>query len=131
MRAIDLFLSIPPLVLAMSTMGFPEPTLLNGMPAVTAVWWLWYARLVFNVKRSESNGGYVLAAETIGASTAHILFLENLPNCRPSILTRMTLDVGFVALMVASLSFGLGVQPPTPDLGSMVADGAKYMPDSW
>ena len=44
----------------------------------------------------------------------------------------MTLDVGFVVLMVASLSFlGLGVQPPTPDLGSMVADGAKYMPDSW
>ena len=44
----------------------------------------------------------------------------------------MTLDVGFVILMASSLSFlGLGVQPPTPDLGSMVADGAKYMPDAW
>jgi peptide/nickel transport system permease protein len=132
MRATDVFLSIPPLVLAMSIMGFLEPTLLNGMLAVTAMWWPWYARLVFNVTRSEAEEGYVLAAETIGASTAHILFLEILPNCWPSILTKITLDVGFVVLMVASLSFlGLGVQPPTPDLGSMVADGAKYMPDSW
>ncbi|HEV7285871.1 MAG TPA: ABC transporter permease subunit, partial [Kaistia sp.] len=47
-------------------------------------------------------------------------------------LTKMTLDIGFVILMASSLSFlGLGVQPPTPDLGSMVADGAKYMPDAW
>ena len=132
MRLTDIFLSIPPLVLAMSIMGFLEPTLLNGMLAVTTMWWPWYARLVYNLTRAESQEGYVLAAQTVGASTAHILFLEILPNCAPSILTKMMLDVGFVVLMVASLSFiGLGVQPPTPDLGSMVADGAKYMPDSW
>ncbi len=59
-------------------------------------------------------------------------FREILPNCVPSILTKMTLDLGFVILIASSLSFlGLGVQPPTPDLGSMVADGAKYLPDSW
>ena len=68
----------------------------------------------------------------VGASTLHILFREILPNCRPSILTKVTLDIGFVILIASSLSFlGLGVQPPTPDLGSMVADGAKYMPDAW
>ena len=60
------------------------------------------------------------------------MFREILPNCVPSILTKMTLDLGFVILIASSLSFlGLGVQPPTPDLGSMVADGAKYLPDSW
>lgn len=49
----------------------------------------------------------------------------------PAILTKITLDMGFVILIVSSLSFlGLGVQPPTPDLGSMVAEGAGYMPDS-
>ena len=70
--------------------------------------------------------------EVIGASKAHIMFREILPNCVPSILTKMTLDLGFVILIASSLSFlGLGVQPPTPDLGSMVADGAKYLPDSW
>jgi peptide/nickel transport system permease protein len=132
MRLTDIFLSIPPLVLAMSIMGFLEPTLINGMLAVTAMWWPWYARLIYNVTRSESREGYVLAAEVTGASTAHILFREILPNCWPSILTKMTLDVGFVILIASSLSFlGLGVQPPTPDLGSMVADGAKYMPDAW
>lgn len=132
MRITDVFLAVPPLVLAMAIMGFLEPTLMNGMLAITAMWWPWYARLVYNVTRAEAQEGYVLAAETVGASTLHILFREILPNCWPSILTKMTLDVGFVILMASSLSFlGLGVQPPTPDLGSMVAEGAKYMPDGW
>lgn len=132
MRITDVFLSIPPLVLAMSVMGLLEPTLTNGMLAVTTMWWPWYTRLVYNLTRSEKEEGYVLAAEVIGASKLHIIFREILPNCVPSIVTKMTLDLGFVILIVASLSFlGLGVQPPTPDLGSMVADGAKYLPDSW
>lgn len=132
MRITDVFLSIPPLVLAMSMMGLLEPTLTNGMLAVTAMWWPWYTRLVYNLARSEREEGYVLAAEVIGAGKAHIMFREILPNCVPSILTKMTLDFGFVILIASSLSFlGLGVQPPTPDLGSMVADGSKYLPDSW
>lgn len=132
MRITDVFLSIPPLVLAMSMMGVLEPTLTNGMISVTAMWWPWYTRLVYNLTRSEKEEGYVLAAELIGASRAHVMFREVLPNCVPSILTKMALDLGFVILIASSLSFlGLGVQPPTPDLGSMVADGAKYLPDSW
>ena len=132
MRLTDIFLSIPPLVLAMSMMGLLEPTLTNGMIAVTAMWWPWYTRLVYNIARSEKEEGYVLAAEVIGASKTHIMFREILPNCVPSIITKMTLDFGFVILIASSLSFlGLGVQPPTPDLGSMVAEGAKYLPDSW
>jgi peptide/nickel transport system permease protein len=132
MRITDVFLSIPPLVLAMSMMGLLEPTLTNGMIAVTAMWWPWYTRLVYNLARSEKEEGYVLAAEVIGASKLHVMFREILPNCVPSILTKMTLDLGFVILIASSLSFlGLGVQPPTPDLGSMVADGAKYLPDAW
>ena len=132
MRVTDVFLSIPPLVLALSMMGLLEPTLTNGMLAVTVMWWPWYTRLVYNLTRSEKEEGYVLAAEVIGASKAHVIFREILPNCVPSIVTKMTLDLGFVILIASSLSFlGLGVQPPTPDLGSMVADGAKYLPDSW
>ena len=132
MRITDIFLSIPPLVLAMSIMGLLEPTLTNGMIAVTAMWWPWYTRLIYSITRSEREEGYVLAAEVIGASKLHIMFFEILPNCVPSIVTKMTLDFGFVILIASSLSFlGLGVQPPTPDLGSMVADGAKYLPDSW
>lgn len=132
MRITDVFLSIPPLVLAMSVMGLLKPTLMNGMIAVTVMWWPWYTRLIYNITRSERQEGYVLAAEVLGASKMHIMFREILPNCVPSILTKMTLDFGFVILIASSLSFlGLGVQPPTPDLGSMVAEGARYLPDSW
>ena len=132
MRLTDVFLSIPPLVLAMSIMGLVEPTLVNGMLAVTAMWWPWYARLVYAITRGEREEGYVLAAEVLGASRAHVMFREILPNAVPAILTKMTLDLGFVILIASSLSFlGLGVQPPTPDLGSMVAEGADYLPDSW
>jgi peptide/nickel transport system permease protein len=132
MRLTDVFLSIPPLVLAMSIMGFLEPSAVHGMMAVTAMWWPWYARLTYNLTRAERHEGYVLAAETVGAGLPHILFREILPNCMPSIFTKMIIDVGFVILIASSLSFlGLGAQAPTPDLGSMVADGAKYMPDGW
>lgn len=132
MRITDVFLSIPPLVLALAIMGLLEPTLLNGMIAVTATWWPWYARLVYNIARAEKLEGYVLAAEVIGAGRLHVMFREILPNCVPAIVTKMTLDFGFVILIASSLSFlGLGVQAPTPDLGSMVSDGTRYLPDSW
>ena len=132
MRITDIFLSIPPLVLALAIMGLLEPTLLNAMLAVTAMWWPWYARLVYSITRGEKVEGYVLAAEVIGASKAHIMFREILPNCVPAIVTKITLDFGFVILIASSLSFlGLGVQAPTPDLGSMVSEGTRYLPDSW
>lgn len=132
MRLTDVFLAIPPLVLAMSITGFLEPSAIHGMMAITMMWWPWYARLAYNLTRAEKQEGYVLAAETVGASIPHILFREILPNCMPAILTKMTIDVGFVIVIASSMSFlGLGAQAPTPDLGSMVADGARYMPDAW
>jgi peptide/nickel transport system permease protein len=132
MRLTDVFLAIPPLVLALSITGFLQPSAIHGMMAITMMWWPWYARLAYNLTRAEKQEGYVLAAETVGASIPHILFREILPNCMPAILTKMTIDVGFVILIASSMSFlGLGAQAPTPDLGSMVADGAKYMPDAW
>jgi peptide/nickel transport system permease protein len=132
MRVTDVFLSVPPLVLALAIMGLLRPSLTNAMMAVAAMWWPWYSRLTYNVTRQVATEGYVAAAEIVGASTWHILFREILPNCAPPILTKITLDLGFVILIASSLSFlGLGVQPPTPDLGSMVAEGARYLPDLW
>lgn len=132
MRITDIFLSIPPLVLAMAIIAVLEPNLQNAMMAVSVMWWPWYTRLVYGLVSSLRNEGFVQAAEVIGASRGHILFRELLPNCLPALLTKMTLDMAFVILIGSSLSFlGLGVQPPDPDLGTMVADGAKYMPDLW
>jgi peptide/nickel transport system permease protein len=132
MRLTDVFISVPPLVLALAILGFLQPTLGNAMMAVSAMWWPWYARLTYNLARSVRVEGYVVAAEVVGASQSHILYREILPNCVPPLLTKLTLDMGFVILVGSSLSFlGLGVQPPTPDLGTMVADGAKFLPDLW
>ena len=132
MRLTDVFLSIPPLVLAMSVLGFLSPNLTNGIIAVTVMWWPWYTRLAYNLMRRERSQGYVAAAEMIGASWVHIVFREVLPNCLSPILSKILLDTGFIIIIAASLSFvGLGSQPPAPDLGSMIAAGTDYLPANW
>jgi peptide/nickel transport system permease protein len=81
---------------------------------------------------SLRNEYYVQSAELIGASRLHILIKEILPNCLAPILTKMTLDMGWVILIGASLSFvGMGEQPPKPALGTMVSDGSQYLPHMW
>ena len=133
MRITDIFLAIPALVLALSIIGLLDrPNLLYTMMAVSMAWWPWYTRLIYNLTRSIKTEGYITAAEIMGASKLHIMFREILPNCLPSLLTKITLDLGFVILVGSSLSFlGLGAQPPTPDLGTMVAKGASVLPDIW
>jgi len=132
MRITDIFLGVPPLILALAIASVLEPNLMNAMIAVTVMWWPWYTRLVYGMASSISNEYFVIAAELTGASKFHIIFREILPNCLSPIFTKMALDVGWVILIGASLSFvGLGEQPPTPALGQMVSDGARYMPTFW
>jgi len=132
MRTADIFLAVPPLVLALSICSVLTPSVFNAMMAVSLMWWPWYTRLVYSISSSLRNEAFVQAAEIAGASPFHIAFREILPNCLGPILTKMTLDAGWVILIGASLSFvGLGAQPPTPDLGTMVSDGAKLLPDQW
>ena len=115
MRISDVFLSVPSLILALCVASILEPNMMNSMLAVTIMWWPWYTRLVYSQASSISEEYFVKNAELIGASKAHILFREILPNCLSPIFTKMALDVGWVILMGASLSFvGLGEQPPTP-----------------
>ena len=132
MRTADVFIAVPPLVLALAICSVLTPSVFNAMLAVSMMWWPWYTRLVYGLASSIRNEFFVQAAEVAGASRSHILFREILPNCVSSIFTKMSLDMGWVILIGSSLSFvGLGAQPPTPDLGTMVADGAKYLPDQW
>lgn len=132
MRFADIFLAVPPLVLALSISSVLTPSVFNAMMAVSLMWWPWYTRLVYSISSSLRNEPFVKAAEIVGAGPVHIMFKEILPNCLGPILTKMTLDAGWVILIGASLSFvGLGAQPPTPDLGTMVSDGARFLPDQW
>lgn len=132
MRITDIFLAVPPLILALAITSVLTPNLFNAMLAVSLMWWPWYTRLVYGLASTLRNEFFVTSAEAIGASKSHILFREILPNCVSPIFTKMSLDMGWVILLGSALSFvGLGVQPPKPGLGTMVADGAKYLPDQW
>lgn len=132
MRAADIFLSLPPIVLALAIAAMLSPTMINSMIAITLTWWPWYTRLVYNQAASVSNEYFVKNAELIGASRLHIVFREILPNCLSPILTKVALDVGWVILLGATLSFvGLGEQPPAPAFGQMISDAMQYIPGYW
>jgi len=132
MRLTDIFLAVPPLILALAICSVLTPNIFNAMLAVSLMWWPWYCRLVYGLASSLRNEFFVEAAELTGAGRVHILFKEILPNCVSPIFTKMSLDMGWVILIGATLSFvGLGIQPPKPGLGTMVADGRIYMPDQW
>jgi peptide/nickel transport system permease protein len=132
MRISDVFIAVPPLVLALSIAAVLTPSLFNAMMAVSLMWWPWYTRLTYNAASGLRNEYFVQASEVMGVSPLRIIFGEILPNCLGPILTKITLDVGWVILLGSALSYvGLGAQPPTPDLGTMVANGGNYMPDAW
>lgn len=132
MRVTDTFLALPPLVLALAIASAFEPTLEVAMFAIASLWWTWYARLTRGLATSQRSEEYVQAAELSGAGPLHIMFREILPNCLSPLLVKVTLDAGIVILTGASLSFiGLGVQPPRPGLGTMVAGGTEYLPGEW
>ncbi|MHC1771468.1 MAG: ABC transporter permease [Flexilinea sp.] len=132
MRMTDIFLALPPMILALCVCAIMRPTLFNSIMAMCISWWPWYTRLTYGMGTSLRNEMYVKSAELLGASKVHIIFKEILPNCYGSIFTKMTLDMGWVILTGATLSFvGMGEQPPTPALGTMVSDGAKYLPTQW
>jgi peptide/nickel transport system permease protein len=132
MRITDIFLAVPPLILALAIAAVLKPNLFNAMVAVSLMWWPWYTRLSYGLASTLRNEFYVSSAETLGASKAHILFREILPNMTSPVFTKMSLDMGWVIILGATLSFvGLGVQPPKPGLGTMMASGAKYLPEQW
>ncbi|WP_420839936.1 ABC transporter permease [Allorhizobium sonneratiae] len=128
----NVMLAIPPLVMALAIGNVLEPNLINAMLAITLLWWTWHARLVYRVTASLATEDFIEAARLSGAGPIHILFREILPNCMAVISVKTTLDAAFVILFGATLSFlGFGVKPPTPDLGSMVADGRQFLPEKW
>jgi len=132
MRLTGTFLALPPLVLALAIASVFEPTLEIAIFAVASLWWTWYARLTRGLAASERDEEYVQAAELAGAGRVHIMLREILPNCLSPLLVKVTLDAGIVILTGASLSFiGLGVQPPRPGLGTMVAGGTDFLPQQW
>lgn len=132
MRVTDVFLSVPPLVLALSVSVAMEASLTNSMLAIAAVWWPWYARLTYGEVLSVKKETYVEASRGIGATSTRTIFRDILPNVLAPITVKMSLDMGYAILVASALGFlGLGAQPPTPEWGTMVSQGRDYMPGQW
>lgn len=132
MRVTDVFLSVPPLVLALAVAVPLEPSLRNAMIAIAVVWWPWYARLVYGEVVSVREETFVEASRGIGTGRFRIIFREILPNVLAPITVKFSLDMGYAILIGAGLGFlGLGAQPPTPEWGTMVAEGRVYLPSQW
>lgn len=132
MRVTDMFLAFPSLILALAINAALGRGLTQAMIAVAISWWPSYARLVRGQVLATKQEEYVTAARVMGASPWSLISRHILLNSFPPILVRMTLDVGFIALTTAGLSFlGLGVEPPTPEWGRMVADGRSFLLDQW
>ena len=132
MRVVDVFLAFPTFILAMAFNAMLGRGLVQTMVATGISWWASYARLIRGQILSVRHEEYVIAARAIGASPSRVLARHVLPNCFTPVVIYLTLDVGFVALATAGLSFlGLGVEPPTPEWGRMVAEGRDYLLEQW
>jgi peptide/nickel transport system permease protein len=132
MRVADVFLAIPSVALALAITAALRPSLQTTMLAISLVWWPWMARLVQAEVLSVKEESFVDASRTYGASHLHILLRDILPNVTSVIVVKATLDIGFAILLAAALGFlGVGVQPPTPEWGSMIATGRLYLPGAW
>jgi peptide/nickel transport system permease protein len=132
MRFTDLMLTIPSLILAMAIAAALGPGLTNMVIAISLSWWPGYARLVRGEVLARKEETYVLAARAIGASAPRLLFRHVMPNIVSPVIVKMSLDTGFAILTVAALGFiGIGVRPPTPEWGMLLANARNYMPDFW
>ncbi|MEZ4861487.1 MAG: ABC transporter permease [Caldilineaceae bacterium] len=128
MRLLDILIAFPGLVLTIAIIAMLGQGLLNMYIAIGVVGWIAYARLIRGEILVAKELDYIQAARTIGASDRRIIWQHLMPNViTPAIIFSMS-DVILNILFASALGFlGLGVQPPTPELGAMIADGRKFM----
>ncbi|MEN3008475.1 nickel transporter permease [Pseudothermotoga sp.] len=132
MRFTDVFLSFPPLLLALLIASTLGKGLLNAIVALVITWWPWYARLVRSQTLSIKSLAYVEAAKAAGVPHITIMFRHILPSCIAPLAVQCTMDMGSAILEAAALSFlGLGVQPPAADWGLMISEGKAYFLNYW
>ncbi|MGI6704059.1 MAG: nickel transporter permease [Clostridia bacterium] len=132
MRITDIFLSFPPLLLAIAIAAFLGPSLENAMLAIAVSWWPWYTRLIRGQAVSIKERQFVKAARAIGTPPIRIIFGHIVPNCIAPVIVQASMDIGGVILTIASLSFlGLGAQSPTPEWGLMVSTSRNYFLNAW
>ncbi|WP_049972605.1 ABC transporter permease [Haladaptatus cibarius] len=132
MRLVDISLSIPAIVLALAIAGMLGGGLIPLVVAVSLVGWRGFARLVRGDVKSVMEEEYIESARAAGATDLRITARHILPNAASSIIVYATLTIPTVILWSAALSFlGMGVQPPKPEWGALIAAGRGEIADAW
>lgn len=128
MRTADILMSFPPLVLAMIVMAFTGPGTLNLIGILVLIRWPQFARLVRGQAISVKNLTFVEAARVSGSGPLKIVLRHILPNCFSPVIAYGTMTIGAIIIDESALSFlGLGIQPPAPSWGMMLADAKNYI----
>jgi dipeptide transport system permease protein len=128
MRVMDILLALPGLLLAICVITILGPGLFNTVIAIAVGALPGYVRLVRASALAEMGRDYVTASRVAGASTTHLMFDTVLPNCLAPLIVNATLSFSSAILETAALGFlGLGVQPPTPEWGSMLSAARDYI----
>ena len=131
-RVVDLVVTFPFLVLVIAIVAVLGPGLGNMYVAVTAVGWVFYARLMRGEVMVLRGQDYVSACKVLGYGQARILLRHVLPNAARPILVYWMTDMALAILLGSSLGYlGLGAQPPTAEWGVLIADGKNFMSTAW
>ena len=132
MRAVDMVLSIPPILLAIITVAVLGPGLQNLILVLGFTRWPRYTRVAYGQTLRVATLPFINASRLGGARSARLLFRHVLPNILAALVVVATLEFGLMVLFEAGLSFlGLGIQPPTPSWGAIMAVGRNYLASAW
>jgi dipeptide transport system permease protein len=132
MRAMDIILTLPSLLLAIVIVAILGPGMMNAMLAVSIVVLPHYVRITRAAVISETSKDYVTAARMNGAGHLRLMFNEVLPNCTAPLIVQASLGISTAILDAAALGFlGLGAQPPSPEWGTMLADAREFVLRAW
>lgn len=131
-RVVDLVITFPFMVLIIAIVAVLGPGLINVYIAVTAVGWVFYARLVRSEVMVLRQADFAAAGRVMGYSDLRIIFRHLLPNAMIAVVVYWMTDMALDILLGSSLGYlGLGAQPPTAEWGVLVADGKNFMDTAW
>lgn len=132
MRAMDVMLSLPSLLLAIVIVAILGPSLINAAMAVVIVQLPHFTRLTRAAVITEMSKDYVTASRVCGAGTLRLMLITVLPNCMAPLIVQATLGFSTAVLDLAALGFlGMGAQPPTPEWGTMLANALQFIQRAW
>ena len=132
MRAMDIMLALPSLLLAIVVVAILGPSLINAMFSLAIVYLPHYVRLTRASAIGEMSRDYVTASRVAGAGVTRLMLITVLPNCAAPLIVQATLSFSSAILDAAALGFlGLGAQPPTPEWGTLLAEAREFVLRAW